>query len=288
VTPRHLAQYVGWLCDESKQGKRLSDSSVANAVIPVRAALSTARREGMIRNNPAQGLALPHREQVQDEDHEEIKALSRDQLRQLLAIVPERHRLLLELLAATGLRISEALALQRRHLKLDGSRPHVRVRRAIVKRRVEPPKTKHGRRDVPISASLVFKLRAHLADLPDTPDAPIFATANGGVLDVDNLRARTLKPLMEEISAPWAAFHTLRHTFASLQLASGVNVLQLSRVLGHHSPAFTLETYCHLLPGEEAPALDLADALSGGNGGGNERHGFEAHSTEADPPQLAA
>ena len=61
---------------------------------------------------------------------------------------------------------------------------------------------------------------------------------------------------------PWAGFHSLRHTFASLQLARGVNVLQLSRALGHHSPAFTLAVYAHLLPGDEAPALDLADEIA--------------------------
>lgn len=66
---------------------------------------------------------------------------------------------------------------------------------------------------------------------------------------------------MEEAGAPWAAFHTFRHTFASLQLAGGVNVVQLSRALGHHSASFTLDTCVHLLDGEEAPALDLAAVL---------------------------
>ncbi len=41
-----------------------------------------------------------------------------------------------------------------------------------------------------------------------------------------------------------------------------MNVVQLSRALGHHSPAFTLEVYAHLLPGEGAPALDLDMALT--------------------------
>jgi integrase len=55
----------------------------------------------------------------------------------------------------------------------------------------------------------------------------------------------------------WAGFHTFRHTFASLHLSRGTNIVQLSRALGHHSPAFTLTRYTHLLPGDEAPALDL-------------------------------
>lgn len=66
---------------------------------------------------------------------------------------------------------------------------------------------------------------------------------------------------MEEIGAPGLGFHALRHTYASLQLAAGVNILQLSRALGHHSPAFTLSVYTQLLPGDEAPALDITEAL---------------------------
>lgn len=267
VTPHHMAQYVAWLADEGKQGRRLADATVANAVIPVRAALGTAKAEGLIRHNPADGLRLPVRQEVRDDDAEDVQALSRDQLATVLALAPARHRTLIEVLAGTGLRVSEALALQRQHLALDGACPHLRIRRAFVKGRVEPPKSRHGRRDVPLSRGLVDRLRAQLADLPDVPDALVFATRTGTALDVDNLRRRMVKPLMEEAGAPWAAFHTLRHTYASLQLASGVNVVQVSRALGHHSAAFTLDTYVHLLEGEEAPALDLADALHGLDGG---------------------
>jgi len=260
VTPYRLARFVDWLCDEVAQGKRLSDSTVANAVIPVRAALATAQREGLIRHNPAVKLALPHREQIREDDEDEVKTLSRKQVRQLLTRAPEEHRLLLEVLASCGLRVSEAIALQRRHVHVDGAKPHVRIRRAIVKRRVEPPKTKHGRRDVPLAPGLADRLRRHLAGLPPGAETLVFSAAGGTPLDPDNLRSRMLKPLVRKIGAPSAGFHTLRHSYASLQLARGVNIVQLSRVLGHHSPAFTLSVYTHLLPGEGAPALDLGTA----------------------------
>jgi integrase len=261
VSPRHLAEFVAWLSDEGQQGRRLADSTIANAVIPVRAALSTAKAEGLIRHNPADGLRLPHRAEVRDDDDEDAKALSREQLATVLALTPGRHRTLLELLAGTGLRVGEALALQRQHLALDGARPRVRVRRALRRGRIEAPKSRHGRRDVPLSRGLVDRLRAHLADLPDVPETLVFVSVNGTALDADNLRARTVKPLMEEAGAPWAAFHTLRHTYASLQLAAGANVVQLSRALGHHSASFTLDVYAHLLDGEDAPALDLSVVL---------------------------
>lgn len=257
VTTFLLARFVDWLADTDVQGKRLSDSTIANIVIPLRAALTSAHREGLIRHNPSLGLTMPHRESTDEED-EEIKVFSRDQLSAVIAMAPDRYRLLFELLASSGLRISEAIGLQRLHLQLDGSKPEVCVRRAIVRRRIELPKTKYGKREVLLPPSLVYRLRDHLASQPDQDStALLFTDSNGNEVEPGTLRRRTLKPLVEEVDAPWAAFHTFRHTFASIHLSEGTNLLQLSRALGHHSAAFTLSRYTHLLPGDEAPALDL-------------------------------
>jgi integrase len=257
VTTFQLARFVDWLADPDEQGKQLTDATVANAVIPLRAALRTANREGLIRHNPSQGLALPHREELAEEE-EKIKVFSREQLAAFLAMAPEAHKLLFEVLASCGLRISEAIALQRLHLQMDGSAPEVCVRRAMVKGRIEPPKTKYGRREVRLPVPLVYRLRAHLAALEDQDStALVFTNREGNPIEPNNLRRRALKPLAEEVGAPWAGFHTFRHTFASLHLSQGTNLLQLSRALGHHSAAFTLSRYTHLLPGDEAPSLDL-------------------------------
>lgn len=263
VTTFLLARFVDWLADEDEQGKRLSDATIANIVIPLRAALTTAKREGLIRHDPSLGLALPHREQIADEE-EEIKVFSREQLAAILAMAPERHRLLFEILATCGLRISEVIALQRLHFQLDGSAPEVCIRRAMVKGRIVPPKTKYGRREVRLPAPLVYRLRSHLATQADQDSTALaFTNRDGNVIEPGNLRRRGLKPIVQEVDAPWAGFHTFRHTFASIHLSQGTNLLQLSRALGHHSAAFTLSRYTHLLPGDEAPALDLSDARDG-------------------------
>jgi integrase len=263
VTTFLLARFVDWLADEDEQGKRLSHATIANIVIPLRAALTSAKREGLIRHNPSQGLTLPHREQVEDEGNE-IKVFSRDQLAAVLAMAPERYKLLFEVLATSGLRISEGIALQRLHLQLDGSRPEVCVRRAIVRRRVVPPKTKYGKRDIRLPAPLVYRLRSHLATQPGQDSTALaFTNDEGNEIEPGNLRKRVLKPIVEEVDAPWAGFHTFRHTFASLHLSRGTNLLQLSRALGHHSAAFTLSRYTHLLPGDEAPPLDLTPGVAG-------------------------
>jgi integrase len=290
VRPPHIAAFVGWLADERAQAeheyalaraewkrrrgeglpareplrqpaKRLADSSIRNALNPVRAALATAVREGMVRHNPTRDVALPHRPRV-DEDDEDVRALSREQLAALLALVPERHRLLFRFLASTGLRISELVGLQWRHLQLDGSHAHVKVRRAIVRGRVEPPKSRHGKRDVPLPFELVSDLRQHrkATEWPGEDD-PVFPSLVGKPLDPGNLRRRVLAPAAEEAGVPSAGFHVLRHTCATLLFARGANAVQVQRWLGHGSPSFTLSVYVHLLDGDLGEPLDLASEL---------------------------
>jgi integrase len=267
LSPQRIAAFIAWLCDPEKQdGRTISDKTIRNILGPLRACLATARREGILRQNPCDGAQLPHRPQVEDDDEDDVRALGRDTLGVLLAMVHPRYRLLFTLLAATGLRISEAIALQWRHVQLDGDRPHVKVRRRIVRGNVGPPKSRHSKRDVPLPASLVNELRTWQRETEwPGAEALVFPTTTGTCQSKDNLRNRYLKPAAEEAGAAWAGLHTFRHTFASLHIARGTNVVQLSKLLGHHSPAFTLSTYSHLLDDGVGAALDLADELAGSN-----------------------
>jgi hypothetical protein len=77
---------------------------------------------------------------------------------------------------------------------------------------------------------------------------------------------RVLRPAAEEAGAPWAGFHAFRHTCASLLFERGANAVKVQRWLGHHSPAFTLSTYIHLLDSSLGDPLDLGvELLQGGN-----------------------
>ncbi len=51
--------------------------------------------------------------------------------------------------------------------------------------------------------------------------------------------------------APRLTFHSLRHTFASMLIAEGANVVYVSRQLGHANPAITLKIYAHLFAAQE-------------------------------------
>lgn len=259
LTPRHVAQYVGWLCDAERG---LSDKSVRNYVGPLSACLESARQEGILRHNPARGIRLPHRPTVEDVEREDVRPFTREQLAVFLSVVDVRYRLFFDTLASTGLRVSEAIALQWRHVQLDGDWPHVKVRRGIVRGRVGPPKTRHSRRDVPLPREVVDRLRTHRRDTewPGADDL-VFANRNGDALHVGNVRRRVLKPAAEEAGASWAGFHTFRHTCASILFDRGANAVKVQRWLGHHSAAFTLTTYVHLLDADLGEPLSLTQSL---------------------------
>lgn len=91
----------------------------------------------------------------------------------------------------------------------------------------------------------------------------MFPATNGRPLRQENVRRRVLKPTAEEAGVPWIGFHTFRHSCATRLFAAGRNAVQVQRWLGHHSPAFTLSVYVHLLDGDLGGALP-SDAGSPG------------------------
>jgi integrase len=65
---------------------------------------------------------------------------------------------------------------------------------------------------------------------------------------------------------PKIRLHDLRHTHASHLLLAGVNVKVVSERLGHASVSFTLDTYAHVMPGQQAHAAAAAAGLLSGGG----------------------
>ena len=65
---------------------------------------------------------------------------------------------------------------------------------------------------------------------------------------------------MNKIGLPHITLHSLRHTHASQLITSGMDILTVSRRLGHGSPAITLNVYGHLLRPEDR-AADIMQAM---------------------------
>ena len=134
-----VQHFVDWLTTRPGRDGRLCDRSIANTLTPLRLALDAAVAEGLLDVNPVEQVVLPRRRAGRAWSVRERRFLTRAELVRLLDEVPPKWRPLFELLAATGLRISEAIGLRWSDLVLDGDTPHLQVRRAIVKARSLPP-----------------------------------------------------------------------------------------------------------------------------------------------------
>jgi integrase len=200
----------------------------------------------------------------------EIEILSAGEIETVLdGLAGHALRHLASLALSTGLRRGEILGLQWGDIDLDAGT--LRVERSVEETRgrlrLKPPKTRRGRRNVTLPAEAVAMLREHrkaqielrLALGQGGQPVLVFSTIEGGLLSPDNL-SRDWRRVSDAKKLPRVSFHGLRHTHASVLIRAGVDILTISRRLGHSKPSVTLDTYGHLIEGADAAA---AEAIAG-------------------------
>ena len=102
-------------------------------------------------------------------------------------------------------------------------------------------------------------------------DDLILPSMTGTPMAPENLHRRTMKPAAQEAGVAWAGFHSFRHACASMLIADGRNIVQVSRWLGHHSPSFTLDVYAHLMDDGMGAAPELGPPPDSETDTGHER-----------------
>ena len=217
---------------------------------------ATAVEDGTVRVNPTQNVRVGLRRDGVDQ--REVRALTRAELARLLEHVPERWRLLFELLAQSGLRISEAIGLTWADVEF-GTQPKLLVRRQDCRGEVGPLKSEHSRRDIPLSPGMARRLWAARGSQAESER--VFTSPPGYPLSYPNLLRRVLVPAEKAAGLEWVTFHSFRHTCASLLFEAGRDVKQVVAWLGHADAAFTLRTYVHLMDEGVRDAAFMDDAV---------------------------
>jgi len=117
----------------------------------------------------------------------------------------------------------------------------------------------HERREVPIPRFLVDELAAHVAG--KAPDELVFPGVRaGGALRAAVFRRAAFDLAVRGIGLPGLHPHELRHTAASLAIASGANVKVVQQMLGHKSATMTLDQYGHLFGDQLDEVADRMDS----------------------------
>ncbi|HJF64570.1 MAG TPA: site-specific integrase [Slackia equolifaciens] len=163
------------------------------------------------------------------------------------------------LVAKTGLRFSEALALT--PADFDFSRQSLSVNKTWSYKDgggFVPTKNRSSVRKVEIDWQLIVQFSELIKGLPE--DEPIFVKKRVFNSTVNDVLARRCN----EAGVPVIAIHGLRHTHASLLLFAGVSIASVARRLGHASMTTTQKTYLHVIQELENKDVDLVmRSLSG-------------------------
>jgi integrase len=164
----------------------------------------------------------------------------------------------------TGMRLGELRALEWGDVDFHGR--FIEIRRAYTKGQFTTPKNNKIRR-VDMSGQLAKTLMALCADRKkesllkgwrELPDL-VFINEKGKVIDEGNLRSRVFNSALAKAGIRRIRIHDLRHTFASLLLQQGEGLVYVRDQLGHHSIQLTVDTYGHLVPGDNKQAVDRLD-----------------------------
>jgi integrase len=175
----------------------------------------------------------------------------------------------------TGMRLGEVLAL--RWTRVDLDKKLIQVREAIEETdefgiRFKAPKSKAGRRDITLPDILVsalrdyrkaqLELRFKLGAGKLSDDALLFADIKGAPLS-RNATSAAWGDFAANIGMPDVTFHALRHTHASQLIDAGVDIVTISKRLGHSKPDITLRIYAHLFRKDDGKAAAAINTILG-------------------------
>lgn len=246
------AEVVAWVASMRAEG--LSASRTRQAYHLFGSILDAAVRDRRLASNPASGVDLPRLPKSEHRylDHSELAELAR-------ACV--EYELLVLVLGYCGLRYGEAAALRVRRVDTKRRRLEIAEAMTVINGRAVfgTPKT-HQTRFVPIPAFLCERIVAQIAGR--SPEEFVFPAPRGGVLRVNDFRSRNFDRAVRLVGLDGFVPHELRHTAASLAIASGASVKGVQAMLGHASATLTLDLYGHLFPDELDAVADRIDVAA--------------------------
>src|SRR6266542_4175113 len=235
------------------QSDGLSPWTVRRILGALSCVFTFALRRGYIATHPFHRLERDERPHPLRSDQ---RVLTQTELARLFAACPRRYRPLLVTGVYTGMRLSEVLGLSWDDVDFNAGVIHVRHQLARGRRGVPPhripPKTCASVREIPLLLQLAAVLRQHKSGSRFARGSDyVFATGHGTAFLHHNVSKRVLRRAATRagLDRPGrrVRFHDLRHTFAShLIIDIRLDVVQVSRILGHARTSMTLDTYTHL------------------------------------------
>jgi integrase len=258
----------------------MKGSSAEQIFITLSSIFDAAVDDGMIARNPCKAVSVRRPRPLRGK----VTPWTAAQVAAVRAGMPARWAATVDCGSGLGMRGGEIFGTGEDELDFLHRMVHVRRQVKRTGGRVWFAAPKGGReRDVPLPGPVALALAAHIAKFPPEPvtlpwhepgnerrhGRPVtalllFTGRHGGVVNPGTFNSTAWRPARVKASAPAGGPHAMRHYYASVLLAGGVDIKALSEYLGHHDPGFTLRIYAHLMPSAEGRARKaIEDALAG-------------------------
>lgn len=247
INQRVLDRLSSHLLDDGGARGQLSRHSVHSYLRAIAQWVRWAHADGEITSNAKPQLPrLPHRV---------LDVLSREEIRNMEdAAATERDKLIVRVLADTGVRLSELLGLTRDDLIEQGRERYLKVRGKGARERL-----------VPVQPALYTRLRRYVerGRPQDANTDRIFLTLrrNRSTHEYEPVERRAVQDLTDVLAVKAGVTgkptnpHAFRHAFATWCLRRGMNPIQLQRILGHATLEMISNVYGHLAPSDAAAAM---------------------------------
>lgn len=202
--------------------------------------LDAAVRSGLLVQNPVRGLTLPQ------PPHVEPRFLDPTEVERLASAIAPPYRTFVLVGAYAGLRHGELAALRAERVDATASTIEVVATRTRLRDGtigIGPPKSRAGRRTVPVPGFVMDELVRHIVDLGLGPDDLVWTTRTGAPLTEANFRRRVWRPATRTAGLDGLRVHDLRHTCVAMWSRSLASPRAAAKWAGHSSPALVLGVY---------------------------------------------
>lgn len=243
ITTRQIQDYFNSLIT------KYSDSTIKKFLEQFRQAFNYAENKGYITKNPMVDFIKPKskkktkivRALTTEEESQFVEYL----LNQDLKSCPYKNVFLIQLFM--GLRIGEVLALKKSDIDLVHN--ILSVERTLTTGENAKPvmgnttKTYAGIREIPIPLAIKPYLIEQIEESYSHPDHLLFTTKNNNLVDEREVNLRMKELLKKEFGITGVSTHSLRHTFGTRCVESGMRAVVIQRLMGHKDVSVTLNTY---------------------------------------------
>ena len=228
--------------------KNYSQNTIKKFIDQLNQAFKYAQNKGYIIQNPMFDIIKP-KSNKKPKDIRALEIEEQQKLTDYLLYVPlqdEPYKNVFLLQMFLGLRIGEALALQTSNINLYKNIIHItNTLTTDIDRKVimgDTTKTYAGDREIPIPEFLLDTVKIQMRLAENHKDKLLFVDSNNNYIMPNNAN-RILQRITKNLGIENVSTHSLRHTYGTRCIESGMRAVALQRLMGHTDISVTLNTY---------------------------------------------